>query len=159
PWTGSKHEVYGWASWNGVKSTLALRNGDNNAQTFTTTLREALDIPAHVKGSIRLKSSFKVQDALEGMPELDTPIDIDRELTLVLPASSVYCFDGIDADHEWPVYPDPVLPGEEDPNPDSSIGEVNADNANSTLYDLQGRRVNTPALPGLYIRDGRVIKL
>lgn len=159
PWTGSKHEIYGWASWNGTKSTLTLRNGDNNTQTFKTTLREALEIPAHVKGAIRLKSSFKVQDALEGMPELDTPIDIDRELTLTLPGSSVYCFDGIDANKEWPVYPEPVLPGEEDPNPDSSIEEVNADNADTTLYDLQGRRVSAPALPGLYIRSGRVIKL
>lgn len=155
PWTGSKHEVYGWASWNGTKSTLALRNGDNNAQTFKTTLREALDIPAHVKGSIRLKSSFKVQDALEGMPELDTPIDIDQELTFTLPGSSVYCFDGIDATKEWPVYPDPVIPGDEE----ESIDEITTDRADDTIYDLQGRRVLTPATPGLYIRSGRVIRL
>lgn len=149
PWTGSTHEIYGWASWNGVKSTLALRNGDNNTKTFRTTLRQALDIPAHVKGSIRLKSSFKVQDKLEGMPELDTPIDIDQELTLTLPGSSVYCYDGIDAAKEWPVYP-----GDEE----VSISELSTDRTDNTLYDLQGRRVLTPS-PGLYIRSGRVIRL
>lgn len=121
PWTGSKHEVYGWASWNGVKSTLALRNGDDNAKTFNTTLRQALDIPAHVTGTIRLKSSFKVQDALEGL-ELDTPIDIDQELTLNLPGSSVFCFDGIEGNTPWPVYPEPVLPGDEiEKNPSITV--------------------------------------
>ena len=154
PWTGSKHEVYGWASWNGVKSTLALRNGANNSQTFKTTLRKALDIPAHVSGTIRLKPSFKVQDELEGMP-LDEPIDIDRELTLTLPGSSVYCFDGIEGNTEWPVYPDPVLPGEED-----SLTEIDSElPADSATYDLQGRRVMNPTLPGLYIRAGKIIKL
>ncbi len=116
PWTGTKHEIYGWASWNGVKSTLTLRNGDNNAKVYKTTLRKALDIPAHVKGTIRMKSSFKVQAELEGMP-LDTPIDIDEELSLNLPGSSVFCFDGIEGNTPWPVYPEPVLPGDK-PKPE-----------------------------------------
>ena len=42
PWNGSRQEVYGWASWNGAKATLALRNGGNSQQTYTFTLREAL---------------------------------------------------------------------------------------------------------------------
>ena len=96
PWTGSTCEVYGWAAWNGTKATLALRNGANNAQTYKFTLREALNIPAGVKGSIILRSAFGVQDALEGLTEGE-PIDIDAELTVVLPGSSVYCFDGIEA--------------------------------------------------------------
>jgi len=96
PWNNTTTEVYGWASWNGTKSTLALRNGGNNAKTYTFTLREALNIPANVSGSIILHSSFGVQDALEGLTE-GTAINIDTPLTVKLPGSSVYCFDGIDA--------------------------------------------------------------
>lgn len=96
PWTGSKAEVYGWASWNGTKSTLALRNGSNEAQTYSFTLREALNIPANVEGSIVLRSSFSAQEALEGLTEGEA-INIDIPLTVTLPASSVYAFDGIDA--------------------------------------------------------------
>ena len=96
PWTGSKAEVYGWAAWNGTKSSLALRNGANEAQEFKFTLRQALNIPANVNGSIILRSAFGVQDALEGLSE-GTAIDIDTELTVKLPGSSVYGFEGIDA--------------------------------------------------------------
>ena len=96
PWTGAKCEVYGWAAWNGTKSTLALRNGANAAQTYKFTLRSALNIPAHIKGSIILRSSFGVQEPLQGLNE-GTPIDIDTELTVTLPGSSVYAFDGIEA--------------------------------------------------------------
>lgn len=153
PWTGSEHQVYGWASWNGTKSTLALRNGDNNAKTFKTTLREALDIPAHVSGTVRLKHSFKSQTPIEGL-ELDTPIDIDRELTLTLPGSSLFCYDGIEGTTEWPVYPDPEIPGND------AIGEVETPVAASCpLYDLQGRLAPANPAPGLYIRAGRVIRL
>ena len=96
PWTGSKAEVYGWAAWNGTKSSLALRNGGNDAQEFKFTLRSALNIPANVKGSIILRSAFGDQDALEGLTE-GTAIDIDTELTVKLPGSSIYGFEGIDA--------------------------------------------------------------
>ena len=96
PWTGSKAEVYGWAAWNGTKSSLALRNGANDAQTFTFTLRKALNIPANVSGSIILRSAFGDQAALAGLTE-GTAINIDTELTVTLPASSVYGFEGIDA--------------------------------------------------------------
>ena len=94
PWTGSKSEVYGWAAWNGTKSSLALRNGANDAQEFKFTLRQALNIPANVEGSIILRSAFGVQDALEGLTE-GTAINIDTELTVTLPGSSVYGFEGI----------------------------------------------------------------
>ena len=96
PWTGTKAEVYGWASWNGTKSTLALRNGANEAQTYKFTLRKALNIPANVQGSIILRSSFNEQAALEGLSE-GVAINIDTELTVKLPGSSVYAFDGINA--------------------------------------------------------------
>ena len=96
PWTGAKAQVYGWASWNGTKSTLALRNGANDAQTYTFTLREALNIPANVSGSIVLHKSFGVQYALEGLNEGEA-IDIDASLTVTLPGSSLFVFDGLDA--------------------------------------------------------------
>lgn len=97
PWTGTKSEVYGWASWNGKKATLALRNGQASAQSFTTTLRKALEIPAHITGTITFTKAFADQADLEGLT-VGTPIDIDAELTLNFPASSVYVFDGVDSD-------------------------------------------------------------
>ena len=97
PWNGSSAEVYGWASWNGAKATLALRNGANNAQTYTFTLREALEIPANIKGAIILNKSFNVQDALQGLTE-GSAIDIDQQLTVTLPGSSLFAFDGVNAD-------------------------------------------------------------
>ena len=99
PWNGSKQEVYGWASWNGAKATLALRNGGNSAQTYTFTLREALEIPANITGSIILTKSFNVQDALQGLTE-GVAIDVDQQLTVTLPGSTVFAFDGVNADPE-----------------------------------------------------------
>ena len=97
PWNGSSAEVYGWASWNGAKATLALRNGSNSQQTYTFTLREALEIPANITGAIILNKSFNVQNALNGLTE-GVAIDIDQQLTVTLPGSSVYAFDGVNSD-------------------------------------------------------------
>ena len=97
PWTGSKAEVYGWAAWNGEKAVLTLRNGGNNTQTFTTTLREALEIPANITGSIVLTKAFSDQANLEGLTE-GQAIDIDQTLTVTLPGSSVYMFNGRDSE-------------------------------------------------------------
>ena len=94
PWTGSKAEVYGWAAWNGTKSSLALRNGANDAQTFTFTLRSALNIPKNVNGSIILRSAFGDQAALAGLTE-GQAYGIDENITVTLPGSSVYGFEGI----------------------------------------------------------------
>ena len=96
PWNGSSAAVYGWAAWNGTKSVLTLRNGANGAQTYSFTLREALNIPANVNGSIILRKSWGVQDALQGLTEGEA-INIDQTLTVSLPGSSVFSFDGIDA--------------------------------------------------------------
>lgn len=96
PWNNTTTAIYGWAAWNGTKSTLALRNGGNDAKTYTFTLRDALNIPANVNGSIILRSAFGEQDALEGLTEGEA-INIDTQLTVTLPGSSVYAFDGIDA--------------------------------------------------------------
>ncbi len=94
PWDGSKANVYGWAAWNGKKATLALRNPSASAQTFKTTLRQALDIPAYIHTSVTLSDAF-AQAVLAGLT-VDTPIDIDTELTLKLAASSVYVYNGVD---------------------------------------------------------------
>lgn len=92
PWDGKKANIYGWAAWNGKKSVLTLRNPSGSAQTFTTTLREALDIPAYVRGKITLTHAFN-QAELDGMP-INKAIDIDTPLVLNLPGSSVFIYNG-----------------------------------------------------------------
>ena len=100
PWTGAKAEIYGWAAWNAQKAVLTLRNGANDAQSIKLTLREALDIPAYVKegSTITLSHAFADQSSIEGFSGVDmnTPIDIDAELTITLPGSSVFVFNGTD---------------------------------------------------------------
>lgn len=95
PWTGAKAEIYGWAAWNAKNAVLTLRNGANDQQSYTFTLREALDIPEYVNTSITLTKAFADQVALEGLAEGEA-INIDTELTVTLPGSSVYVFDGVD---------------------------------------------------------------
>ena len=92
PWDGKKANVYGWAAWNGKKSVLTLRNPSASAQSFTTTLREALEIPSYVRGKITLTHAVS-QAELQGMP-INKPIDIDTPLTLNLPGSSVFIYNG-----------------------------------------------------------------
>lgn len=92
PWDDKKANVYGWAAWNGKKCVLTLRNPSASAQSFTTTLREALEIPSYVRGKITLTHAFS-QAELQGMP-INKPIDIDTPLTLNLPGSSVFIYNG-----------------------------------------------------------------
>lgn len=92
PWDGKKANVYGWAAWNGKKSVLTLRNPSASAQSFTTTLREALEIPSYVRGKITLTHAFN-QAELDGMP-INKAIDIDTPLVLNLPGSSVFIYNG-----------------------------------------------------------------
>ena len=139
PWTGSKTEVYGWASWNGKKATLALRNGAQSSQTFTTTLRQALDIPAYIKTSVTLEKAFD-QATLPGLPT-GKAIDVDEKITVTLPPFSVYVFDGVDE------------------NPTLAINNVIVDKKQSednTIYDLSGRRLNKTH-KGVNIVDGHKI--
>ncbi len=138
PWDGTKANVYGWASWNGPKATLALRNPAASDKEFTFTLREALDIPAYVSAPIILEQSFEVQDELEGLT-LGEPIDLDTQLTVKLPGSSLFVFDGSDSSTQV------------------SIAPVEAEataKAPAGTYDLLGRKVDAPTR-GLYIIDGR----
>jgi hypothetical protein len=95
PWTGAKAEIYGWAAWNAKNAVLTLRNGANGEQSYTFTLREALDIPAYVNTTITLTKAFADQANLTGLTE-DRAIDIDEEITVTLPGSSVFVFNGVD---------------------------------------------------------------
>jgi len=142
PWDGSKANVYGWASWNGRKATLALRNPAASQQTFTTTLREALDIPAYVHTTITFCDAF-TQGTLQGLTT-NEPIDIDTPLTLTLAASSVYVYNGSDP------WGDAV-----------GINEVNHERLkgeewDGVVFDLSGRRA-TPNRPGVYLINGQKV--
>ena len=110
PWTGSKAEIYGWAAWNGEKATLTLRNGAPSQQTFTTTLRDALDIPASFTGTIQLTAAFADQlgslATIAGIAE-GSDINPDTQITFTLPASSVYVYNGIDSE----IAPEPTEAG------------------------------------------------
>ena len=145
PWNGSKAAIYGWAAWNGKKSCLTLRNGATTAQSITLTLREALEIPANLEGSIVMTKAFTDQLTLSGLTE-GTGIDIDTPLTITLPASSVYVFDGTDSED------DPLAV-------ESAVAdETTASNLDNAYYDLQGRKVETPARGQMYINNGEVVK-
>lgn len=139
PWDGSRANVYGWASWNGQKATLALRNPAASQQTYRTTLRQALEIPAYVRTSITLTDAFS-QPALSGIP-VGQPIDIDTELTITLPASSVFVYDGADKTISTAVE---AVPAE-------TSGRVAP-----VYYDLGGRRVARPT-QGISIGHGRKV--
>lgn len=94
PWDGKKANIYGWAAWNAKKAVLTLRNPAAYEQSIKLTLRQALDIPEYVKTTITLGDGF-AQGVLTGL-KLNEPIDIDEELTLILPKSSVFVYNGVD---------------------------------------------------------------
>lgn len=125
PWNGYRHEIYGWAAWNGKKSTLTLRNGDVAAKSITLTLREALEIPANISGKIVLTKPFDDQAALEGLTEGEA-IDIDQQLTLTLPANSVFMFGGVEANDATAIK--------------NVVNNETETLADATFYDLSGRK-------------------
>lgn len=135
PWDGSKANVYGWAAWNGERATLALRNPSTSAQTFTTTLREALEIPDYIHTSITLTPAFS-QSALSGLAT-DTSIDIDTPLTLNLAGSSVYIYNGIDENPTGIKLP--FISPDREGTDASHLG-----NLEGTVFDLEGRRLAKP---------------
>lgn len=140
PWDGSNANVYGWAAWNGEKSTLALRNPATANKVFKTTLREALDIPEYVTGSITLKNAFS-QGRINGL-NVGEPIDIDAQLNLLVPGSSVFVYNGIDSSTSGIA----VFSSEDSLKTDSD----------NRWYNLQGQPVGSaPTVPGVYIQNGR----
>lgn len=151
PWDGSKVNVYGWAAWNGKKTTLTLRNPDVQERTLTTTLRKVFDIPETFNTTITLNSSFDdqkiaVDGGLQGI-EVGKPIDIDQEITFKFPASSVFVFEGVDNGN---FNFEPTV---------TEIGKVNTPfvNTDSTVYDLSGRRMAAPQKGMPHIVGGKKV--
>lgn len=147
PWDGSKANVYGWASWNGKKATLALRNPSTSSQTFKTTLRQALDIPAYINTTVTLTDAFS-QSILPGLTT-NTAIDIDTELTLVLPGSTVFVFNGTD---------NTVTNGIVEVGADNRTANGLKEKTDAAIYDLQGRRLAQPSRGINIINGKKVIK-
>ncbi|MBR1712276.1 MAG: hypothetical protein IJ722_02580 [Alloprevotella sp.] len=144
PWDGTNANVYGWAAWNGKKAVLTLRNPSTAQKTFRTTLREALDIPAYVTGTMTFSAAFQ-QGVLSGLP-LGKEIDIDQALTLRVPKSSLLVFNGV----QTQITPDTGIGSIE-----AGAGPQNADAA--AAYDLLGRRINAATAKGVYIQGGRKV--
>ena len=143
PWDGSKANVYGWAAWNGERATLALRNPSASVQTFTTTLREALEIPDYIHTSFTLTDAFS-QKALSGLTA-GTSIDIDTPLTLRLAGSSVYIYNGTD---DLTTGIGSIQQASDDEMPKGK--RLNADS-----YDLLGRKQTRPQENSINIVSGK----
>lgn len=94
PWDKEKKDgdIYGWASWNMSKCTLSLRNSSKHTKTLKTTLREVLDVPAAVKGTVTLRSSFADQTRL---PIMDRPVDVDEVIEITLKPFDVVAMEGV----------------------------------------------------------------
>lgn len=94
PWDKQKKDgdIYGWASWNMQKCTLSVRNSSAKEKTLRGTLRQILDVPPHVKGTVTLHSSFADQTRL---PIMDTPIDVDTPIEITLKPFDVVAMEGV----------------------------------------------------------------
>ncbi len=94
PWDKNKKDgdIYGWAAWNMSKCTLSLRNSSGKTKTLKGTLREILDVPPGVKGTVTLRSSFDGQTKL---PIMDTPIDVDAPIEITLTPCDVVAMEGV----------------------------------------------------------------
>ena len=93
PWDKQKNDgdIYGWASWNKTKCTLSLRNSSAKVKTLKTTLREVLDVPPGVFGTVTLRSSFADQTVL---PIMDKAIDVDTPIEITLKPFDVVAMEG-----------------------------------------------------------------
>lgn len=146
PWDGSKADIYGWASWNGKKTTLTLRNGNTVQQTLTTTLRKVFEIPDYIHTTITLSKSFANQANLEGV-DTGNAIDIDKQLTITMPASTVYVFEGVDNGQE---NFDPVADLIRDVKTPAATASSDA------IYNISGQRLAKPQR-GINIIGGRKV--
>lgn len=93
PWDKEKKDgdIYGWASWNRHKCTLSLRNSSDTPKTLKGTLREILDVPPNVKGTVTLHSSFDGQTEL---PVMNKPLDADTPIEVTLKAFDIVTMEG-----------------------------------------------------------------
>lgn len=147
PWDGSRANVYGWAAWNGKDAVLTLRNPSTIAKTFTFTLRDVLEIPDYETRALYLEKAFEDQSDLSGLSTDNKALNLDTPISVSIPGSSVYVFDG---SHDTP------LGGIESKAPDT-----NQDDSEKRIYDLNGRQRNPDNLtPEIYIvgRDRVYVK-
>ena len=56
--------VYGWASWQPGKGILTVRNPSEKPQEFSITPRAAMDLPADVRGAVRLEAVYPQKQQL-----------------------------------------------------------------------------------------------
>ena len=93
PWDKEKKDgdIYGWASWNMSKCTLSLRNSSKYTKTLKGTLRQILDVPPPVKGTVTLRSSFADQTRL---PIMDGAIDVDAPIEISLSPFDIVTMEG-----------------------------------------------------------------
>ncbi|MDE7411848.1 MAG: hypothetical protein K2M94_07400 [Paramuribaculum sp.] len=134
PWDGSKANVYGWAAWNGEKATLTLRNPATYQQTFTFTLRDVLEVPDYFNSAVSFQKAFENQANLGGFIT-ESNVELDDVITVTLPGSSVFVFDGVHDNL-------------------TKIEEVTVQQTpeSTEVYDLLGRQVDSDNLtPGLYV--------
>ena len=93
PWDKQAQDgdIYGWASWNKSKCTLSLRNSSMHRKTLAGTLRQILDVPPKIKGSVTLRSSFEDQTRL---PVMDKAIDVDAPIEITLEPFDIVTMEG-----------------------------------------------------------------
>ncbi len=92
PWDGKDGSIYGYAAWNRQKATLTLRNSSASPQTLTTTLREVLDVPPGIKGTVTFRNSFEDQRLLPGLT--GKAVDVDTPLTITMEPLEVMVLEG-----------------------------------------------------------------
>lgn len=170
PWDGSAAHIYGWAAWNGRKATITLRNGNTAQQTLSTTLRQILDIPAYIQTTVTLSKSFTDQANLSGLTT-GTPVDIDTPLTIIMPASTVYVFEGTDNNardfdpvptglHSATQATEGNTHGGQDAyeagQDAASNGTSSASSAHRGVYNLHGQRLSSPS-HGINIIGGKKV--
>lgn len=96
PWDASQAEdnrggIYGWASWNRDKATLALRNSSKAPHSYSFTLRQALDIPAGNNDSVALRAVYADQPE---HPELtEKALSPDTLVTVTMQPYEIIVFD------------------------------------------------------------------
>ena len=95
PWNGKDGAVYGWAAWNKKKCTLTLRNSSASPKTLRTTLRALFEVPAKMRGSITLRSSFADQRPLPGL--IGQAVDVDAPVEITLQPMEVVVMEGKNA--------------------------------------------------------------
>lgn len=95
PWNKatSDGDIYGWAAWNKTKCTLALRNSSATAKTLKITLRQILDVPPGITGSVELKSSFADQRVLKGI--MNRKVNYDSTISITLEPMEVIVMEGV----------------------------------------------------------------